>query len=523
MSELANNPQQIALEMAEKHRQDLERQKQEAAVSEWVDHTNEQSLDDFKEYLQTRPNEDNNGKIHHPGNGQFMKEEDVDRYFEEKRENHYEQSLETDEQGDSNRYEDMSMTELAKWLGVAEAQGDRTKAGDLQDVLLEKMVERSEKYKLSQEMQDALQDRMLKLKEEAAGQVNGHDAAKEDNSKKHTRTRTKEYITSSADTVTEESANDEQQPESENTAEVNSPELTADTLVQLAGLIHELDQEEGKDAIKAKTRKAFNMAIDGYAAKNGLSDEEKRQLREEVLEEGRVQAEAPVQEVAAETERPVEEEQTLSRWEKLKQRGRNGFNTLMLAPSKTMMWVGDKTTRNPEATEEEKRKRGLVVLGLGAAALGVAYAHQKGYIDVNPFDGDGLDLNPFNNGPEGVEGGNGNGAENGIDDNVTDGGTEGNGNETGAENEYSFSGETNVEIEQGSGYTYELKELYPNYTPQEYFEAHQAALEQFGPDYIEGVDYYLDKASGEYRLHPGRGQISEEARRFIEDFLKGKK
>ena len=46
---------------------------------------------------------------------------------------------------------------------------------------------------------------------------------------------------------------------------------------------------------------------------------------------------------------------------------------------------------------EKTKRNALVALGVGAAALAVVIANSKNWIDVNPFDGNGIDLNPLDN------------------------------------------------------------------------------------------------------------------------------
>jgi hypothetical protein len=152
MSEVVNNPMQIANELAEKHRQEQERQRQEAAVTEWVDPTSQQSVEDFNAYMEAQPYQDANGQAHAPKTGEFIGPNG--KYFDKRRDAHYESTQD-------RRYEELSMTELADELAYAELTEDKTVAGDISDILLDKMVDFADKNSLDNDAQTNLQERIL--------------------------------------------------------------------------------------------------------------------------------------------------------------------------------------------------------------------------------------------------------------------------------------------------------------------------------------------------------------------------
>ncbi len=116
--------------------------------------------DEFNAYLATRPMEDEQGMVHNPENGQFMSRAGVDDYFDARRQAVVAEDLIQDD------YQNMGMVELARYIGEAELAGDRTMVGDLNDVLLDKMIAHAEKAGLSNDAQTALTNRLLKAKDE---------------------------------------------------------------------------------------------------------------------------------------------------------------------------------------------------------------------------------------------------------------------------------------------------------------------------------------------------------------------
>jgi hypothetical protein len=65
-------------------------------------------------------------------------------------------------------------------------------------------------------------------------------------------------------------------------------------------------------------------------------------------------------------------------------------------------------------------------------------------------------------------------------------------------------------VESGHGYTQEIRDAFPGHTPQEYLQAHNLMLQQYGPDYIQGVGHYTMQngqlglsSTGEAHFAPG--------------------
>lgn len=54
-------------------------------------------------------------------------------------------------------------------------------------------------------------------------------------------------------------------------------------------------------------------------------------------------------------------------------------------------------------------------------------------------------------------------------------------------------------VEAGHGFTQEIQDQFPGHTPEQYLAAHQVMLQEFGSDYMEGVDTYME--NGELRIN----------------------
>jgi hypothetical protein len=53
-------------------------------------------------------------------------------------------------------------------------------------------------------------------------------------------------------------------------------------------------------------------------------------------------------------------------------------------------------------------------------------------------------------------------------------------------------------VEGGHGFSQEIKDSFPGHSAQEYLKAHESMLQQFGPEYLDGVDTYTE--NGELRI-----------------------
>jgi hypothetical protein len=141
---------------------------------EWVGEgdVDPQTEADYAKYLQSRPHFDSDGNMIAP-NGNTVKfggitvtREESDEYFKGKKYWDYQTS------NNSQNYEAMDMTNVAKALGRAEFDHDKTKVDDLTDLLIDKIDGFSNRQKLglhsaglSPENQGALLDRLLRVRD----------------------------------------------------------------------------------------------------------------------------------------------------------------------------------------------------------------------------------------------------------------------------------------------------------------------------------------------------------------------
>jgi len=164
MSEaLVPDPIALAQELAAKHRQE----QQVAAVHDFVDVTNPASMDDFQQYLESRPHKDEKGNIHDPTNGKFTGQNG--EYFDAQRQKHYDETLKETVVD----YESMTMPQLAREMGKAEAKDDKPKFAELDGVLSQKVETFADSVKtdrnpngLPDESREALHARMGKIREQ---------------------------------------------------------------------------------------------------------------------------------------------------------------------------------------------------------------------------------------------------------------------------------------------------------------------------------------------------------------------
>lgn len=71
------------------------------------------------------------------------------------------------------------------------------------------------------------------------------------------------------------------------------------------------------------------------------------------------------------------------------------------------------------------------------------------------------------------------------------------------------------------GLTYEIQDAFPGQSSGKYAAAHEAALDKFGPDYLQGIAKYTDRATGELRLaHNGTGNWAPGVEEFFRNFFK---
>lgn len=103
------------------------------------------------------------------------------RSHDQAAESHYQDTMPT-------AYEDMTMPELARALAAAENQADITKAGDIQDTLVEKMVEFTEKNNLDNDAQENLWSRIMKVKDNESEKLGEKGEVESDKTKRKIET-----------------------------------------------------------------------------------------------------------------------------------------------------------------------------------------------------------------------------------------------------------------------------------------------------------------------------------------------
>jgi len=500
MSEIpAPNQEQIAAEM---HARAL-RANEEAKLEQAFEPGNQQSYEDWNNYLAQRSYQDGEGQVHGP-NGQVINPDsdyDIDpvsyRSADEvsgtKRKSTggtINTRIEQETLAETvNGYEDMSMSELAREMAKAEVANDKTKFAEIDGILSEKVEQFASGVKternpngLTDDAREAMHARLRKLidrekaKMAGAGGEQPQEPTEQPQEVPTEAPVTPEQPQPQAETVPQAEAaekflNDhptvkeaydklrEAQAEGDavkiamatdelNTAvyeadrknyktileQLNKPAKTNEEKTQL------YDQDADKTQFETNANKEFinshqqlqvavSQAIEAIKAKDQAAtdeaesalekafeeisqqenwDEATRQARKAAIEKyilsqlglGEKAAEEDQEKAPTEGEKTkkVETKEERSRWQNLK----NRLGLLRHGDYKNALAHGEKK----EAHEKNRRRRivGAVALFGGGAIL--AYLNTKnGWIDINPFDGDGLDLNPFNNGDSGTTGG----------------------------------------------------------------------------------------------------------------------
>lgn len=217
----------------------------------------------------------------------------------------------------------------------------------------------------------------------------------------------------------------------------------------------------------------------------------------------------------------------------LRQRVRNRWNDIKVRAG----MLASFNIKGALGTEDpEKERRVMKKLLIGATALsmaGVAAVFiKRGDIDLIPTngrlvgDGDGVGFDLF--GRKLGNGTNSHGVAEIADALTPNGGRSSDGigeslipNRGGSGGGASEQAVQSFVVEKGHGYTQEIQDLIPGRTPQQYLAAHEAALKQFGPDYISGVEHYT-MPNGDLGLHPGSStmQPQPEVVEFLKNTLK---
>jgi hypothetical protein len=207
------------------------------------------------DYMETRPYEDKAGGKHHPVTGELIDIDDESlttgdvhtdkNYFEANRNQHYEDSMPT-------AYEDMTMPDLARALAAAEHQADKTKAEDIQDALIDKMSEFSDKNGLDSDAQDNLWNRIMRVKDGEGEKLGGETSKSKE---EDTDAMGDEVMPTPYSSDSSEKSKDEQ-PESDDKEMVTATEFEYTSTI---------DPEEAKAFWEAEL-KDQGIALDDYLA-----------------------------------------------------------------------------------------------------------------------------------------------------------------------------------------------------------------------------------------------------------------
>ncbi len=82
-----------------------------------------------------------------------------------------------------------------------------------------------------------------------------------------------------------------------------------------------------------------------------------------------------------------------------------------------------------------------------------------------------------------------------------------------------IEGSNQLYVSRGDGYTNVIQKALPGYSGEDYLEAHQAALRQFGPNYIRGISHYEMSNGGVGLLRTGNVTIEAGTKSFLQDYL----
>ncbi len=513
MSELVSNPQDMAAELAARSL----RERQEAAVNAFVDVSNPESLNDFNAYLDGRQSQDETGT--YALDGKYVINE----------------SIEQNTLAETNPgYESMSLTQLAKELAEAEVAGDKTKHEDVTEILSGKVTEYLHNVKdsgmsPSTSLLTRPESTLPKGQEDPSFLPKGDRKGAED------------AIHARLNRIKEQEKARLTQPEAQEpkATEADTNEETEDLTNLDQKQLNQLLVERAKEAVEAlrsngvedyvsAMRKA-DQIIDAIAEKDGMSEADKEKAKEGIKEyineqaakekpdegyDGPVKAGNEVELVAKSDEvADIEPAKKLRLRDRLKQRWSG------IKARSGMLASGD--VRGALGNNERKivtRNRLIGAAAVVGAGIVIIALNRKGF-DVLPsfVDGDGFDLTgntnidlwPFDNNHKGT------------------GNTDVSTVSEGLSAKKGAGGATEVakgfNIEAGHSYTQEIQDAFPSYTPKQYNAAHEAAVRQFGPDYLQGVDKYTTEV-GELRLSStGTGNWAPGAEDYLKKFLEQNK
>jgi hypothetical protein len=75
------------------------------------------------------------------------------------------------------------------------------------------------------------------------------------------------------------------------------------------------------------------------------------------------------------------------------------------------------------------------------------------------------------------------------------------------------------EVTHSEGYTQNIKQTFPGFSSQEYAQTHNAAIDKYGPDYLQGVPKYIMQDGGWGLASSGTGWWTPEVYNYLQQYL----
>ncbi len=361
---------------------------------------------EWNEYLDSRPYKDEQGNVHAP-NGQFA---NYNTLADNARSDHYHESMD-------RPWEELNFSELADELAWAELHNDETVANDVSDVLLDKMIDFTEKNGLDSDAQTNLNNRILRLidNKKELYLTNGNLELPAESSRLAPLDSRDVSRTEGADSESEGIISTPEVGQSEPRAEISSDEehegsnTEKNPQVIQARLDRIIDEIADFGEADDSQLQSIEQLVDQLAALSSMNEDQREQLLDEQLSKAGVSQER-FNEFVVDSDSANNEEESDQANGKLKAVAQRTGEKIKSAAARSNLLlgkmfykVGDTLSRKQaELSDNEKVKRGRkVVLATGAVALGGAifYAQQKGWLD-------GItDSLPFGAGDTGAEGG----------------------------------------------------------------------------------------------------------------------
>ncbi len=161
----------------------MEQQPSHIDVQEAFNPELRQAQQEWDAYLNSRPYVDGDGKAHDPSNGQYI---NPDSFFDAHR-----QEIENTSPADD--YEKMTVTTLARKLGEAEYNQDKTSQQNISDVILEKLSQQEELLSRRNKGHDVkkesekLWDMVMSIKDKEKARLQEDSAKEKDEPKQNTQ------------------------------------------------------------------------------------------------------------------------------------------------------------------------------------------------------------------------------------------------------------------------------------------------------------------------------------------------